>query len=161
MAGLTYLDHIHNLALCSVRIKYYLVGITRDQFEEDPKTRDAVRYCLYIMGKSLEGITNKILKEYPGFPPWLKLVLCLDGGYGEDELWDVLKDSEVGVMRYFNKFERMYELELLSTSEAEKQKLKLFTTFEDKVATKKDLSLDTNYKYPVTTKRSIWTVKKK
>ena len=148
MSKLNDKDYIENIHLAYIRINYYLSGMTESEFNEDPKTRDAISYCLLKLGKSISALSIEIRDSYNGFPSIIGLYGEMNN-FSDEELWEMLNNSEFGVLQYSDFFNNMYEGEING-----KKKTK-------NIPENKKVEYVWDYKYPIRTKSSIWTVKKK
>lgn len=148
MSKLNNKDYIYNINLCFIRIESYISGMTESNFDDDPKTRDAVSYCLLNLGKNYSELSTDMKKTYNGFSSIIGM-LHKPGCFAEEDLWEVLKNEDIGILQYSDLAQKMFDIELNGKKKTE-QKIKT-------KAPKVEYILD--YKYPIRTKSSIWTVK--
>ncbi len=60
----------HILEACGT-IRRYMEGLDREEFLNDPKTRDAIIYQLIIIGEAVIHTDNELLEKYDY--PWFKI----------------------------------------------------------------------------------------
>lgn len=160
MAQLSDKDLIYNVYLFYLRIKYDLKGISRIQFENNKLLTDATKYRLIQIGINSSKLSEKFTKRYPSFPWYWITALDTEGYFDDSVLWDVIKSRENGIMKYFDQITKIFIIE--NPEEAKEFNLEIKPlTKKDLSSNKKDLSLSKDYKYPIHSKSSLWTVEKK
>lgn len=153
MSKLSDKDLIYNVYMGYCRIRYYMDGLSDAEFEKDIKTRDAVKYNLINIGRWSNRLSTDFKRKYSDFP-FIITMLHLDGFFAEEELWELIKNKANGIIQYFVKVERIFAAE--NPSEA-----KEFLIQNSPNRLKDNVPLSTNYKYPIHSKSSQWTVKKR
>ena len=153
MSKLSDKNLIYNVYVGFCRIKYYMQCLSNSEFEEDIKTRDAVKYNLINIGMWSNRLSTDFTVKYSDFP-FLITMLHMNGFFDEEELWELIKNKENGIMQYFDKVEKIFAAE--NPDEA-----KEFQIRNSPNRIRDNVPLSTNYKYPIHSKSSLWTVKKK
>lgn len=151
------------MALSSYRIRTYMSGFNETKFLDNPKTQDAVRYNIQILGSATNEfmqLKKNLRDEYTDFPMEVAFISST-ADLDTEELWEVLKDEFDGVWKHLVKFEKMAELEAEKPSDkVSLAKKNLFALKATKGEDSDSSSLDTNYKYAIKSQSSFWTVKK-
>lgn len=154
MSKLTDKDLIYNVFVSYCRVKYYILGLSRSEFDIDIKARDAVAYNLSKIGIWSDRLSNEFKEKYSDFPwAWLGM-LNNEFFLSEEEIWEIIKSKENGILIYFEQVEKMFVAE--NPDEAKKLEIR-----SNPNRTRDNVPLSTNYKYPIHSKSSQWTVKKK
>ncbi len=161
MAKLTSLDHLENIMVSLNRIAFYVSGLKETQFEDDIKTKDAVYRCIEILGFSSSQLPKELTGKYPQISWAMINMLCVQNCFSDDDLWSILHDQDFGLLKYKAKIERILEneQEQLTVYKNSKNKLSMPEIPEPTLNVKINLTM--NYKYPIKTSSSIWTVKKR
>ena len=145
-------DCIHNITIAMIRINFYLDGMTELEFNKDIKTQDAVSYCLLKLATQIKELPNRIKDSLSGF------ILIFGAfqeikNFTEDDLWDVLKNEDIGLLKHTNLIYEFYDTEvngvLKDKTKRKGEKIKV-----------PEIEYTWDYKYPTKTKSSIWPVKK-
>ena len=82
----------------SQRIQRYMIGLDREAFRHDERTRDAVLRNLEIIGEAAKRIPNGIRERKPGID-WRRLAglrnIIAHAYFGIDEtiLWDIVANK--------------------------------------------------------------------
>jgi uncharacterized protein with HEPN domain len=154
MAKLKDLDFFHNIHLGFCRILYYTENFTKDQLQEDIKTQDAVAYCLQQIGRNANKLsyTFKKQNELDDKGDWLLLAMFdMDNFFMSEDLWEMIYDDSNGLAKMFRSIHKIDNVLNGKTEKAsDSPKIRV-----------DDLPLTTNYRYPIHTKSSIWTVRKR
>ena len=95
MSKLTDKDLIYNIYFGLCRIRYYIDGLTDKEFDNDIKTRDAVKYNLMKIGMWSSKLTKDFTAKYSDFP-WLLAMLNIEGFFAEEELLELLRNKGNG-----------------------------------------------------------------
>lgn len=140
-------DYIFNINLMLIRIEYYTKGLTETEFYNDPKVRDAVSFCIMNLGYAISKLSDNIRNEYIKDSLSFFTIFQKLGTFGDEELWEMLKDKENGLLNHSKRIKEMYDYEC-----NEKKKPNQII--------KSKIEFTTDYKYPIKTSSSIWTVKK-
>jgi uncharacterized protein with HEPN domain len=135
-------------------IKEYLKGVTYKKFENDLKIQDSVCHRMYCIGNAVEFLSNQIKDNHPNFP-WELYRYWVHFHNDPDTIWQLAKENEEiiddfdSIYSLFCKLEEIYFFEFFpkKTPKVEKSKTQI--------------AWSTDYKYPIKTEKSIWTVKKK
>jgi uncharacterized protein with HEPN domain len=154
---------LNAMALSSYRIRTYMSGFSEPKFLDNPKTQDAVRYNILILGSAaheLMQLKKNLRDEYTDYPAEVALIASI-ADFDPEDLWEVLKDEFDGVWQHLVKFEKMAVLEAENPSEKNTlAKKNLFALEKTRSQDSESSSLDTNYKYAIKSKKSTWTMKK-
>ncbi len=90
---LVYVDDIKDGIMA---IRTYTQGMTKAEFEADPKTQDAVFRRIEIIGEAAKRLSEAFMDRYPQIP-WYKMVgmrnrLAHDYDYIDlDIIWDIVE----------------------------------------------------------------------
>jgi len=153
MSKLSDKDLIYNVHLGFCRVIYYMHGLSSSDFYNDIKTQDAVKYNLGKIGIWSSKLKELYPAKYSEFP-WYITMLNMEGFFAEEELWEIIKGKENGILLYFDQIEKMFVAE--NPEEAKEFQIRnSLNRIIDNV------QLSTNYKYPIHSKSSQWTVKKR
>jgi uncharacterized protein with HEPN domain len=127
-------------------------NISLSDFENDLKTQDAVYFRLNQINYATSKISSDFKEKYSEFN-WGFFHLATMPENECDVVWDNihgyehLNDSYEGLLDYYDDLEKYYLNEFFP------EKLK---TYRDK-----EVKFTRDYKYPIVTNKSIWTVKKR
>jgi uncharacterized protein with HEPN domain len=154
MAKLKDIDYLHNIHLGFCRIKYYTENISEEQLLADIKTQDALAYCFQQIAKNAQNLSSSFKKqnELESQSDWVWLAMFdMEGFCGPEDYWEIIHDETQGLMKMYKHIRRIFNhgVEVADKTSGPSQK---------KVD---DLPLTTNYKYPIHTRSSIWTVRKR
>jgi len=177
MAKLSDFELIENALISIYRIAYYSENLTENKLNEDPKSSDAIKYCLIQLGKNISKISKEFQQKYTELSgiDWAMLAMFkMDGYFLDEELWEVINDEERGILSYFDDIETIY---LKARQKPENKEIAViparFFKKDDTLPLKKkphkNSSLNNfkvkskgfNPRNHITTHSSIWTVKKK
>jgi len=61
-------DSIEDIRAAIVRIQKYTAGMSREQFEDDERTQDAIIRNLEVIGEAAKNVSARLRREYPDFP---------------------------------------------------------------------------------------------
>jgi uncharacterized protein with HEPN domain len=150
-------DRIHNICVAYSRIEEHISGVTKATFYLDQTTKDAIGYCLIVLGANVSRLSDSFKNQFDEFPGYIS-ILRNYGVYNDDELWDVLKGEDLGVMKYAKHFYTIMNLQRWPTSN---EKMRSLFSSHKTGSASRSLDLDRTYKYPIKTSRSLWTVRKK
>lgn len=90
--------YLHDILEAIGKVNAYTAGLTRDQFEEDSKTVDAVLRNLEVIGEAVKGIPDTIRKTYPDVE-WREIAGLRDVlihhyfGINMDIIWDIVRNE--------------------------------------------------------------------
>lgn len=141
-----YLEYI----LASLKlINQYLKGFSEEKFENAIKIQDAVSYRMICIGRGAVELSDELKSKYDTFP-WY-LYSCFS--YDVDEVW-VIWDL------YIANKEKKSNFESINSLYNELEKIYIKEYFPEKISNK-EVKFDDDYKYPIKSKNSIWTVKSK
>ncbi len=133
-------------ALGSIKlVSNYLNGVSEDKFYSDFKIQDAIQYRMCCIGNAIESV-SKNLKEKYSIHWELYIIFRIDDAEVIFELKQ--KDNESNVP--YESLKSLYNI--------------LFEVYSKEYTDLKEVhknDLVTDYKYPIKTKNSIWTVKNK
>lgn len=111
MAKLTDFQLIENVLIYINRIANYTEDLTEDKLYKDSKTIDAVMFCLQQIGKNIaklsDGFQQKHL-EISGIDWAMLAMLQTDDYFLDEELWDVIKDDNLGILNFYTNIETIY-----------------------------------------------------
>lgn len=141
---------LFDIFLSFCRLKYYIEDTTASKLKKDVKTRDAIGYNLRIMGELVDKLSSDFREKHYRIAWSLLVLFRIPFFYAESEIWSILKDEDNGILNDFDKLAEIYKVEY-------PDEWKEYMNH----ARENDLSLSTNYKFPIHSKSSIWTVKKK
>lgn len=133
-------------------IQNWTSKLSLSEFENDLKTSDAVNFRLNQINFAVSKISLDFKEKYSEFD-WNLFHLATMPEEELDVIWGIihgykhLNDSYEGLFDYFEKLENCY------LSEFFPEKLKAYR--------EKELKFTRDYKYPIVTNKSIWTVKKR
>lgn len=118
-----------------------------ESFTKDIMTNDAVRFRLNCIGRAAKMISTDFKNSTSNFPWHLLIILeCIDDP--DEIIWEIINGHDIGSLNEsFSELENIY--------------LKNFTSQKEIKSQSANNKLSLNYKYPITTKHSIWTVKKR
>jgi uncharacterized protein with HEPN domain len=91
-------DYIEDIHDAIERTQRYTNGMSREQFEEDEKTQDAVIRNLEVIGEAAKGITASMRRENPSIP-WKDLAGVRDKlihhyfGVNYAIVWKIIRDD--------------------------------------------------------------------
>jgi uncharacterized protein with HEPN domain len=134
-------------------IKDYLKNYTFEKYENEIMVQDAVINRMHCIEIAANDFSEELLNKYSDFP-WFfyNMWTLLDNS---EVIWDLVKvkhktdDEFVSIDSYFSKLEELYFLEYYPPNNKYNNK-----------KNRKETELSTNYKHPIKTSKSIWTVKK-
>lgn len=132
--------------------RQYLKYYNEDKFEKDLKTKDAVCYRMYKIGVATNFLSDKIKKLHPNFP-WL-LYNIWEYEHNPEVIWDLNRKPQKMNGNFDSLLDLFSQLEIIYFKEYFPEKL---MSKQSKV---KESQLTTDFKYPIKTSHSIWTVKK-
>lgn len=134
----------------------YTENFTEKEFENDLLIQDAVYYRLQYIGIATKELSSNLGQKYVDFP-WL-FYLILDENPIE-VIWELINSKSNSdfdsIKSLFNELEKLYFKEFPS-NRTKQQSIK-----KTKELNKKKIIYTTDYKYPIKTSKSIWTVRKK
>ena len=133
--------------------RQYLKYFSEDKFEKDLKTKDAVCYRMYKIGIATGALSEKIKNRHTNFP-WT-LYSIWEYEHSPEVIWDLIKRPQKVNGNFDSLLDLFSQLEIIYFKEFFPEKLKL------KQSKTKETQLSTEYKYPIKTSHSIWTVKNK
>ena len=133
--------------------RHYLKYYNEDKFEKDLKTRDAVCYRMYNIGIATNFLSDKIKDSHPNFP-WL-LYNIWEHEHNPEVIWNLIRRPQKVNGDFDSLLDLFSQLEIIYFKEYFPEKLK------SKQRKIKETQLSTDYKYPIKTSHSIWTVKNK
>lgn len=87
--------YLEDILICIQRVQQYTAGMTREGFEADTKTVDAVIRNLEVMGEAVKHIPELLRESQPSVP-WRKVAGFRDVlahayfGIDLDIVWDVV-----------------------------------------------------------------------
>jgi uncharacterized protein with HEPN domain len=177
MAKLTDFELIENVLISIYRIAYYSENLTDNKLNEDPKSSDAIKYCLLQLGKNISKISKEFQQNYTALSgiDWALLAMFkMDGYFLDEELWEVINDEERGVLSYFDDIETIYlkerqkpenkEIAVIPAKFFKKDDTLLLKKKQHKTSSFDNLSDKSkgfNPRNHITSHSSIWTLKKK
>lgn len=133
--------------LVSIRqIEKYFKNHTEKTMEKDWMVRDAVVHRMGILGRLLSKISNDFKKKHNNFY-WF--ITCLEHE-GIETAWDLYEGNNTNSEPF----------ESFKSISKELKKIYNQEYFPEKIS-EKEVKFDYNYEYPIRSKNSIWTVKKK
>jgi|SRR5690606_9475467 len=133
-------------------IQNWTSNLSLSEFENDLKTSDAVNFRLGQINLALSKISSDFKEKYSEFD-WVLFHVATMPESELDVVWDIihgdkhLGDSYEGLFDYFEKLEECYFNEFFP------ENLKTYRA--------KEVKFTRDYKYPIVTNKSIWTVKKR
>lgn len=143
---------IEVIAAYMLQIALYTNRAKKEKFEENPLLQDAISYCLAVIGHQKQKLSDKTFKK---LPRKLQLNIMLISNFEfiptSDCLWDYLFDSEAGLLNSMEELFSFYESEF---------KTKLPFDTNSKTVTK-SLPISLDYIYPIHSKSSLWSVRKR
>jgi uncharacterized protein with HEPN domain len=145
---------IFKYILGSIELIYnYLENYTIEKYERDIMIQDAVCNRMHCIGIAASDFSKDITDKYPDFPWSFYEVWII---FNDPEIiWDLVRknnDSDEdfeSLKSYFSKLEEIYLMEYYPLDNKYKKRKKT-----------KETPWSTDYKYPIKTSKSIWTVKK-
>lgn len=179
MAKLNDFQKMENVFIYINRIASYINEVTEKTLFKDSKTVDAVTYCILQFGKNIANISEDFKNRHAEISKldWAKMAMFkMDGYFMDEELWEVLDDEDMGILKYYSNIETIY---LKERQKPENKSISLIPAKFLKRDNDAKLPLKNNSKeYPriktlanktkgfnprnhITTHSSIWTVKKK
>jgi len=179
MAKLTDFQLLENVIIYMNRIAFYTENFTVTNINKDPKTVDAVMYCIQQMGKNAHQLSEEFIKRHREVSEldWLMPgMFKMDDYFLDEELWDVIKDEERGILVHYNTLETIYLKErqkpenksiakipakFIKNDEDVKLPLKSKQKEKTKSTTINDRKKGFNPRNHITSHSSIWTVKKR
>lgn len=150
------LDHLENMVLALNRIEFYTNGLSEDSFNNDIKIQDAVAYCILRFGIAASKLPKEIYSKYYSEIDWclFQMLRELSCSPSED-IWQIIFAEEIGLLCNKKKIEEILRIE-------NGENLDTNDSSSPRKTNKNNSNVwDANYKYPIKTKSSIWTVKKK
>ena len=135
-------------ALVSIKmIEKYFKNHTEKSMEKDWMVRDAVEHRMGILGRMLSKISDNFKRKYDDFY-WFSLSRLEHEGI--DTAWGLYEANNTNSEPF----------ESFKSISKELKKIYIQEYFPEKIS-KKEVKFDDNYEYPIKSKNSIWTVKKK
>lgn len=155
MAKPTKLEYLHSTYASYSYIYHFAKNFSGDDLHDDPKTIFALGYLLEHFSWGLSNLIKEGFREDNSEMDdlfWLMLAAAGEGGGGFalDDIPDVIF-GDLNLVKFFPTFQKIYRRELKKLNYEE----------DNKDDQKNDLPWDTLYKYPIHTRHSIWTVKKR
>ena len=155
MGKLTDDQLFENIHTSFCRIHFYSKNLSEEELLNDIKTQDAIAYCLLIIGKCCNQLSDSFKKKQNILKPeeWPFLALfMMDYFYQQEEIWNVLHDEDFGIItNYLRKVQLLYKEE-----KTNKNRIRKTDSSKDE-----NLPFCTEYKYAIHSKNSLWTVKKR
>ena len=137
---------IEGALVCIKQIEKYFKNHTEKSMEKDWMVRDAVVHRMGMFGRMLSKISDNFKRKYDDFY-WFSS--CLEHE-GVDTAWGLYEANNTNSEPF----------ESFKSISKELKKIYIQEYYPEKIS-KKEVKFDDNYEYPIKSKNSIWTVKKK
>ena len=137
---------IEGVLFCINQIEKYFKNHTEKSMEKDFMVQDAVLFRMALLGSFVSEISDNFKSKYDDFF-WSISILKYEG---IETAWGLYEANNTN-SEPFESFKSIYkELENIYIKEY----------FPEKISNK-EVKFDDDYKYPIKSKNSIWTVKSK
>lgn len=134
----------------------YTENFTEKEFENELLIQDAVYHRLQCIGIAAKDLSSNLGQKYADFPWFFYLILDENP---PEVIWELINSKSnsdfESIKSLFNELEKLYFKEFYPN------KTKLTSIKKTKEPKKKKIIYTTDYKYPIKTSKSIWTVRKK
>lgn len=143
-------DIIHDIILSYTKILHYTEGSTESKLLKDTKTVDAILFNLTMIGQLYGKLSPIFQEKYESFLT-LELMRKLSNNLMIDpeDAWDMFYNEDLGIIQYYNMFIRIYRIEINNED----------IPYRAEHEVEEKTEVDTNYKYPIYTSKSIRPVK--